>query len=126
MAYSNKIHLTTEQIRESFETQLNIAIDQIGTIKYNVHTADLPNLGSIFYDFYSECGEDEFGKAFCNVLNSRWPDNPLTYVSGKYENLCDLSQFEMKFFGEKFNMTVLLHRIPTFSREEARLIGYSG
>ena len=113
-------------MREAFEKQLNCAIDQIGKLEYRVHTADLPDLGSIFYDFYCEFGGDEFGRAFCSVLNSRWPDNPLTFARGDFERLGALTQFEMVFSGEKFDIAILLHRIPSFTREEARLIGYSG
>ena len=113
-------------MREAFERQLNCAIDQIGTIQHNVHTANLPDLGSIFYDFYFEFGGNEFGRAFCSVLNSRWPNNPLTFVAGDFDRLRDLTQFKMIFFGEKFGITILLHRIPSFTRDEARLIGYSG
>ena len=111
-------------MRHLFEEQLNSALDQIGKIQYRVHKADLPNLGTIFYDFYCKYGADEFGNAFCGVLNSRWPENPLTFVSGDFERLGDLTQFEMFFRGEKFDITIMLHR--SFSREEARLIGYSG
>jgi hypothetical protein len=113
-------------MRYAFERQLNCALDQIGKIQYNVHTADLPDLGSIFYDFYLEFGGIEFGRAFCSVLNLRWPDNPLTFIAGDFDRLCDLTQFEMMFFGEKFDITILLRRISGFTRDDARLIGYSG
>ena len=60
------------------------------------------------------------------LLNSRWPNNSLTFVAGDFDRLRDLTQFKMIFFGEKFGITILLHRIPSFTRDEARLIGYSG